>query len=352
MTDSRRCSPRRSSLTLDTYLARHPDDVDNNQLRAGAFAVDFTGDVLAEVGNVNFRELKYDVIASGWRQPGSTFKVFTYGGLVERLTNEVLAAKSPPETIQEIAAEVLQRCTVLDAPIFVSLGRGRGAKKIENFHSRSEPEYRGDITCRIALGESRNTAAMRAGARAGIKNVIDLTYRLGMPRDSKHVLQPYPTTAIGASEVNPLAMASTATFVNGGFRVTPRFANDVCREGKSLLYKDRDGRPKDCDIKGENRPPQERLLHPAVSAAMTELLKAPLDIGSTGTASALRSGIIPGIDPSERCDLENEARGKETADARLPARGSGRDRGEDRYCNQCGWQDLGRVASLVRSRPA
>jgi membrane peptidoglycan carboxypeptidase len=288
---------RAVDLTLHTYLARHPNDVDNNQLRAGAFAVDFTGDVLAEVGNVNFRQLKYDVIASGWRQPGSTFKIFTYGGLIEQLTREVLAAKSPPETVEEIAAEVLERCTVLDAPIHVALGRGRGAKKIENFHSRSEPQYRGDMTCRIALGESRNTAAMRAGARAGIKNVIDLTYRLGMPRDAGHILQPYPTTAIGASEVNPLSMASTAAFVNGGFRVTPRFANDVCRDGKSLLYNDDQGRPKDCDIKGENRPPQERLMHPAVSAAMIELLKGPVDIGSTGTASALRSGVIPGMDP-------------------------------------------------------
>ena len=282
-------------LTMHTYLARHPNDIDNGQLRAGAFAVEFTGDVLAEVGNANFNQLKYDVIATGWRQPGSTFKIFTYGALVERLTHEVLTAKPAPETVKEIAAEVLQRCTVLDEPIFVSLGRGRGAKKIENFHSKSEPEYRGNITCRIALGESRNTAAMRAGMHAGIKNVIDLTYRLGMPRDAKHILQPYPTTAIGASEVNPLAMASTAAFVNGGFRVTPRFANDVCREGKSLLYKD-EGGSKDCDTKGENRPPQERLVHPAVSAAMIELLKGPLDMG-TGTASVLRSGIIPGMDP-------------------------------------------------------
>ena len=157
----------------------------------------------------------------------------------------------------------------------MSLGRGRGTKKIENFHSRSEPEYRGDIPCRIALGESRNTAAMRAGARAGIKNVIDLTYRLGMPRDAKHILQPYPTTAIGASEVIPLSMASAAAFVNGGFRVTPRFANDVCHDGKSLLYKDTEDLPKDCDTKGENRPPQERLIHPAVSAAMTRTLEGP-----------------------------------------------------------------------------
>ncbi len=288
---------RAVQLTLHTYLARHPDDPDNNQLRAGAFAVEFTGSVLAEVGNVDFRQSKYDVIATGWRQPGSTFKVFTYGGLVERLTQEVLATEPNPETVEAIAARVLERCTLLDAPVYVSLGRGRGVKKIENFHSRSEPEYRGEIPCRIALGESRNTAAMRAGARAGIKNVIDLSYRLGMPRDRKHPLQPYPTTAIGASEVNPLSMASTAAFLNGGFRVTPTFANDVCRYGKSLLYTDEEGRTKDCDIGGKNHPAQERLMHPAVAAAMVELLKAPLDIGPTGTASAIRTGVIPAMDP-------------------------------------------------------
>jgi len=284
------------AMTVSTYLARHQDDTDNNQLRAGAFAVEFTGDVLAEVGNVDFKNLKYDVIATGWRQPGSTFKIFTYGGMVEKLTKTIAAAE-PKATPEAIAAKVLERCTVLDAPIFVSLGRGRGSKEIANFYSRSEPQYRGEISCRIALGESRNTAAMRAGAQAGIKNVIDLAYRIGLPKDTKHVLQPYPTTAIGASEVNPLSMAGTAAFLNGGFKVTPRFANDVCVGGKSLLYRDDDRRPKACDAKGENTPPLERVLHPAVSEAMTELMKAPLDIGPTGTASALRSGIIPGLDP-------------------------------------------------------
>ncbi len=95
-------------LTLRTYLARHPNDTDNDQLRAGAFAVDFTGDVLAEVGNVNFKQLKYDVIATGWRQPGSTFKIFTYGGLVERLTNEVLAGKP---TAGDASRRSLPRCS-------------------------------------------------------------------------------------------------------------------------------------------------------------------------------------------------------------------------------------------------
>ncbi len=327
-------------LTLRTYLARHPNDIDNSELRAGAFAVDFTGKVLAEVGNSSFK-MKYDVIATGWRQPGSTFKIFTYGGLVEKLTKEVLASESPPTTVNEISAEVLKRCNVLDAPVSVSLGRGRGSKKIENFHSRTEPQYRGDITCRIAVGESRNAAAMRAGSRAGIKGVINLTYRLGMPKDAKHILQPYPTTAIGASEVNPLSMAIAAAFVNGGFRVTPRFTNDVCRTGESLLYKDDVGRPKSCDIKGENRPPYERVIHPAVSAAMIELLKSPLDIGATGTASALRRGVIPGMDPLS-----------EKANACVSYRESRRNCRQDRYRHQRRRKDLRRVAPLVRSRPA
>jgi hypothetical protein len=54
---------------------------------------------------------------------------------------------------------------VLDAPISVSLGRGRGAKKIENFYSASEPQYRGEIICRVALGEIRATLRQCAPVR-------------------------------------------------------------------------------------------------------------------------------------------------------------------------------------------
>ena len=297
-------------LTLDTYLARHRDDADNDQLRAGAFAVEFTGDVLAEVGNVNFKQLKYDVIATGWRQPGSTFKIFTYGSLVERLTNEVLAAEPQPASVDAIVAEVLERCTVLDAPIFVPLGRGRGVKKIENFHSRSEPQYRGDMNCRLAMGESRNTAAMRAGARAGIKNVIELTYRLGMPRDSKHPLQPYPTTAIGASEVNPLSMASTAAFLNGGFRVTPRFVNDICRDGKSLLHTDDEGLAKECDIKGENRPATRAAHASRRIGGDDRAFEESARHGPNRHGVCLEDRRDPGNGSVERGDLEVDRRTK------------------------------------------
>ena len=103
--------------------------VDNSQLRAGAFAVDFAGDVLAEVGNANFKraEVRRDrhrLASAGidlqdlhlWRLGREAHQ----GGACRRLN---------AGTVEHIAAEVLRRCTVLDAPISVSLGRGRGHKE-------------------------------------------------------------------------------------------------------------------------------------------------------------------------------------------------------------------------------
>jgi membrane peptidoglycan carboxypeptidase len=91
-------------------------------------------------------------------------------------------------------------------------------------------------------------------------------------------------------------MAGLATFFNGGFRVTPNFTNDICKDGKSVLYKEEDGGPRNCDPKSEHRDAPERIIHPALAAVMTELLKGPVDL-PTGTVHSLRKGVIPGIDP-------------------------------------------------------
>jgi len=282
--------------TVAKFKERHLDDLDNDELRACAFAIQFNGDVLAWVGNVDFKKYKFDVCGFGWRSPGSTIKPFTYAAFVQKLVADALLAPNPPETIDDIVAQVLNKCTVLDAPVAVGLGRGRGKKWIQNFHSNSEPLYRGNISCQLALGESRNAAAMRAGKQGGIKEMIELIYLSGMPKDARHIQQPYPTTAIGGSDVRPIGMAGVASFVNGGFKMTPRFVNDLCKDDKSLLSKENDGLPRECDVKGENHPPQERIVHPAVAGAMVELLKAPADL-PTGTVHRLRLGVIPGLDP-------------------------------------------------------
>ncbi len=304
---------RAVKMTLGTYLARHQSDLDNDQLRAGAFAIDFSGEVLAEVGNIDFKKFKYDVMTQGWRSPGSTIKPFTYASLVQKLVEEVMAEPNPPDTLDATVARVLAKCNLLDAPIGVSLGRGRGVKMIQNFHSRSQPLYRGNISCQLALGESRNAAAMRAGQKGGIKEMINLIYLLGMPKDGRYVQQPYPTTAIGGSDVRPIGMSGVATFLNGGFRVTPRFTNDVCKDGSSLLYIEDDGLPRQCDHKGERRQAPERLIGPVLAATMIELMKGPIDL-PTGSAHSLRTGVIPGMDPlsSDIWKMKKEEKEKRT----------------------------------------
>lgn len=284
--------------TVKAYIDRHPNDPDNDTLRAGAVAIQFDGAVLAEVGNIDFKRLKYDVMTQGFRQPGSAFKPFTYAGLVEHYVAQVLGEENPPDTLEGIVAEVSRRCMVLDAPIGVSLGRGRGIKMIQNFHSNNpkEKQYWGLMSCKEAVARSQNAAAVRAGQTAGMKNVISLMYdRLGMPKDAKHICPPYPTSAIGACEVNPLRISTLTTLVNGGFKTTPRFVNDICKDGRSLLYKEEDGRERECDMKGERRPRQERVIHPAVSAVMTDILQGPLN-DEFGTAKSLRQGTVPGVD--------------------------------------------------------
>jgi penicillin-binding protein 1A len=309
-------------LTVNTYLERHKSDLDNNELRACAYAIQFDGNVLAWVGNVDFKKYKFDACALGWRSPGSTIKPFTYMALVQKLVDETIAAEHPPETIDEIVRQVLAKCNVLDAPIGVSLGRGRGVKMIQNFHSRSEPLYRGNISCQLGLGESRNAAAMRAGQRGGIKEMIKLIYLLGMPQDAKHIQQPYPTTAIGGSDVRPIGMAGLASLPNGGFKVTPRFTYDICKDGKSALFTEEDGSPRDCDKKGDHRDMPERMIHPAVSAAMTELIKGPVDL-PTGTVHSLRRGVIPGMDPLSSAIWQLKPKEKEAIMLKFPIEEAG-----------------------------
>lgn len=302
-------------LAKGTYCARHTDDPECADVRAGAVAIEFSGDVLGMVGNIDFRKYKFNAMAQGYRSPGSTFKPFVYGARVKNLVEEVLAGDNPPQTFDELVDEVTKRCTVLDARIAVKMGRGKPPKWIQNFHQMSQPLYRGNISCSLAIAESRNAAAMRAGQQAGIKNVLTLLYdELGMPRDPKHVCLPYPTTAIGACDMNPLNMSAAAAFLNGGFRVTPRFVNDVCKGGKSLLYKNNDDSQRDCDNKGANREPSLRVIHPAVSAVMMQMLRGPIDT-PTGTVHSLRKGVIPGMDPlaniwslkpAERAELEKK----------------------------------------------
>ena len=125
----------------------------------------------------------------------------------------------------------------MDAPIYVPMGGGRPPHKIGNYDGK----YKGAIPARQALAESRNAAAMWLVSRSGgIKEVIETARLLGI--NSK--LEPYPTTAIGASVVNLTELAKAFRAIVSGLYGQPHLIEKIAdRNGETLFYKKHDSMP-------------------------------------------------------------------------------------------------------------
>lgn len=295
-----------SDMDISRDEFRKRQMADRESIRGLAFGVDGAGRVRFMIGGEDFTKSKFNVATQGFRQPGSTFKAFTFAAHDETILNMLIQSGVPQE---ELLIELDKKCVLLDAPVFVSRGKGRPPKQIANFRSSSEPQYRGEISCRIAIAESRNTSAIRAGERAGVGHLVALSERLGLGKSGRtYAIQPYPTTAIGASDVTPIDMSAYLAFINGGYKVPLVWENDICivdehGVSRSVLFSD-DGDPLDstvkvqrpCATKGEVPRQYERVLHAVVAEHMKQLLRAPVD-EATGTAHSLRAGVVFGKDP-------------------------------------------------------
>ena len=135
------------------------------------------------------------------RQPGSTMKPFVYLAALER---------------GDFTLDTL----VPDEPISVPDGHGR-EKWIENY----DGDFRGDIPLREALAESRNAVAVWLAGRVGIGAVLRTSRAVGV----QSALQPYPTTALGASEVTLLELATAYRALASGVVARPYVVREVVR---------------------------------------------------------------------------------------------------------------------------
>ena len=280
-------------LTLHSYVARHPDDPDNNLLRAGAFAVDFSGDVLAEVGNVNFKDLKYDIMASGWRQPGSTFKIFTYGALVERLAQAGACREAlrRTRTGRRVAGpRALQRARRADLRVARARPRREEDRELPLAIGTAVPR-------RDHLPDSPGRVAQHGGdARRGQRGYQERHRSCVSPGHSEG---PEARTSTLPDDGNrrfggqPALDGLDCCVRQRRFSRHAALRQRRLPRGKSLLRTDSDNEPADCDVKGEKRPQPERVMHPVVAAAMTELLKGSarhrLDGHCLGTAQRRHS---------------------------------------------------------------
>jgi penicillin-binding protein 1A len=205
-----------------------------------------TGAVRAMVGGRDYRQSSFNRAVLARRQPGSSFKPFTWLAALEK-------GVRPDDTI-------------LDAPVRI------GNWSPANFERR----YLGEITVEEALAQSINTVAVRLLLQAGgPRPVAKLAARLGiadkLPDDA--------SLALGTGEVGLLELsAAYAAFFNGGQRVTP-FGIEALRA---------DGRAVDTA-----RAAPQPVIDPDVAGMMARMLSAVVARG-TGRAAAVPGHLVAG----------------------------------------------------------
>jgi penicillin-binding protein 1A len=141
------------------------------------------------------------------RQPGSAWKPLVY-----------LAAFQ-----QGLALD----STVPDEPIGVPASDG-SVKWIANY----DGQFKGPIPLRQALAESRNAVAVWVAREIGLSHVIATARSLGIHSP----VQPYITTALGASEVRLLELASVYRAMASGVLAEPYVLARVTGPSGAVLY--------------------------------------------------------------------------------------------------------------------
>jgi membrane carboxypeptidase/penicillin-binding protein len=154
------------------------------------------------------RNSDYNRATDSLRQPGSAWKPLVY-----------LAAFREGLNLDS---------NVLDVPIALPMGGDRGVKWIANYDNR----FKGAIPMRLALAESRNAVAVSIAREIGLEKVFQTARELGI----RTPLQPYITTALGASEVRLLELAGAYRAMASGVSADPHVLDRVVDAAGGLLY--------------------------------------------------------------------------------------------------------------------
>ena len=165
-----------------------------------------TGAVVALVGGQDYSTSKFNRAVQAKRQPGSSFKTFSYAAaLLEGYT---------PATVR------------IDQPTKI------GDWEPENYTKR----YRGPMTIREALKHSINTIAAQITVEVGPSNVAKLAGSFGIESE----LRPEFSLALGSSETTLTEMTRAySVFANEGLLRPTYFISDIKNTAGTTLYRRR-----------------------------------------------------------------------------------------------------------------
>jgi penicillin-binding protein 1A len=231
-----------------------------------------TGHIKAWVGGVDYKFFKVDHVTTE-RQPGSTFKPFTYAYAVD---NGI-----PP-------------CTYFSntPPVF---------KGFESWQPKNaDGSYGGGMSMRAGIALSVNCIAAQVLSQfneSGPQGVIDLCRKMGIRGD----LKPYPTICLGVFDVTVFDMIGAySTFANQGVWTEPVFITKIVDKNGNLLQ---DFSPRTVEAMGADK-----------AYVMLDMMKGCVNFGTgievrtkygintpiaakTGTTSSYADGWFIGITP-------------------------------------------------------
>ncbi|PLT31114.1 transglycosylase domain-containing protein [Peribacillus deserti] len=193
----------------------------------------------------------HNLVTTLKRQPGSTFKpIFDYGPAIEYLKWS---------TYHQI----------VDAPYKYSTG-----DPIRNAYKN----YRGKMSIRDALVESRNIPALKTLESVGLKKAKTFSEGLGIHYPGGNVYESY---SIGSNSVSPLELAGAyGAFANKGIYTEPHFVSKVVMpDGKVIDF----------------TPKSKRVMQDYTAYMVTDMLRGVINADNgTGKMAAVAGADIAG----------------------------------------------------------
>jgi penicillin-binding protein 1A len=233
---------------VDEATAFATADLEQDPVVEGALlAIDnATGQIRAMIGGSDFSRSKFNRSTQALRQMGSTFKPIVYTAAIDR--------GYTPTSI------------IVDAPVAFPAGPGQPLYSPQNY----DRTFRGPVTLRYALEQSRNVPTVKLLDSIGPAVAIDYARRFGFT--SK--FQPYLSLGLGATEATLLEATSAYTaFPHQGIRMSPY---------QVLRVVDRQG-----NVLEENHPEPHDAIRADTAYVMTTLLQGVTTRGTAATAASL-----------------------------------------------------------------
>ncbi|MGQ2851925.1 transglycosylase domain-containing protein, partial [Leptospira interrogans] len=236
-------------------------------LQVALVAVDpSTGEILLMHGGSEFKaDNQLDRTTAMKRQTGSSIKPILYSAAIE--TGLINASSR-----------------ILDAPLIYRNQTGNWMP--ENIGN----QYDGDISVRLALAKSKNTAAVQIAEKLGISKIQDFFQKYFFP-DLKVLSSRFRgdlSLALGSLEISPLEMAlAYSAFANDGVIKRPYLIQKITdRSGKIVFER------KSTDEFGLKVPEERKVVSSQVAEIMIDLLHGSAN--SAGVRSTGYRGEVAG----------------------------------------------------------